>query len=67
MQDFLDRLGELCPKFAFSNKISLGYNRLEYRSSEGRHLVSSGRDLSIGLIAQNRGSGNLFDTFLVWS
>ena len=26
MQAFLDRLGEACPRFAFSNKISLSYN-----------------------------------------
>lgn len=67
MQDFLDRLGELCPRFAFSNKISLDYNRSEYKNSAGRRLVSSGRRFSIELIAQNRGSGNLFDTGLGWS
>ena len=66
MQDLLDRLGELCPKFALSNKIRMEYNRSEYRNSAGRRLVSSGRVLSIELLAQNRGSGNLFDTFLVW-
>lgn len=65
MQSFLDRLGALCPKFAFSNKIRLAYNRSEYRSSSGRRLASSGRVLSLELLAQNRGSGNLFDTFLV--
>ncbi len=62
MQSFLDRLGEACPKFAFSNKIGLNYNKTEYRNSKGRHLVSSGRSVSVELIAQNRGSGNLFDT-----
>ncbi len=67
MQDFLDRLGALCPKFAFSHKITLAHNRKEYRNSRGRHLVSEGRSFEIALIAQNRGSGNLFDTFLVWS
>lgn len=67
MQSFLDRLGEACPKFAFSNKIRLSYNRTEYRSTWGRRLVSSGRELSIELLAQNRGSGNLFDTFVGWS
>ncbi len=67
MQAFLDRLGELCPKFALSNKISLEYNRSEYRNSKGRRLVSSGRRLSIQLIVQDRGSGNLFDTFLGWT
>lgn len=67
MQDFLDRLGALCPKFAFSNKIGLEYNRTEYRNSLGRQLVSSGRQFYVGLLAQNRGSGNLFDTFFSWS
>ena len=66
MQAFLDRLGELCPRFALSNKISLSYNRSEYRNSKGRHLCCSGRSLEIGLIAQNRGSGNLFDTGFMW-
>ncbi len=67
MQSFLDRLGELCPRFALSNKIQLLHNRAEYRSSSGRVLTCAGRCLSIELLAQNRGSGNLFDTALVWS
>lgn len=67
MQSFLDRLGESCPRFAFSNKISLRYQRSDYRNSLGRHLVSSGWSLSMDLAVQNRGSGNLFDTFLGWS
>lgn len=62
MQNFLDRIGEACPRFAFSNKISLHDRRTEYRNSRGRHLTSSGRHISIQLLAQNRGSGNLFDT-----
>ncbi len=62
MQSFLDRLGEACPKFAFSNKIGLNYEKTEYRNSLGRHLVNSGRSVSVSLVAQNRGSGNLFDT-----
>lgn len=66
MQAFLDRLGELCPKFAFSHKIRMEYNRSEYRNSAGRRLVSSGRVFSLELLAQNRGSGNLFDTFFLW-
>lgn len=64
MQNFLDRLGETCPRFAFSNKIKLSYGKTEYRNSSGRRLTSSGSCLSILLIAQNRGSGNLFDTVL---
>ncbi len=66
MQAFLDRLGEACPRFAFSNKISLNYTKTEYRNSLGRHLTSSGRDVSVQLLAQNRGSGNLFDTALMY-
>ena len=62
MQNFLDRLGETCPRFAFSNKIQLSYRETEYRNSLGRHLTSSGSYFSVQLIAQNRGSGNLFDT-----
>ena len=67
MQSFLDRLGALCPRFALSNKISMDYQRTEYKNSKGRRLVSSGRSLDISLIAQNRGSGNLFDTGFGWS
>jgi PmbA protein len=66
MKDFLERLGAQCPKMAFSNKISLEYGRTEYRNSLGRHLLSSGGSLSIELLAQNRGSGNLFDMFFGW-
>lgn len=67
MQSFLDRLGKGCPRFAFSNKISLRYQRTDYRNSLGRHLVSSGWSLSMDMAVQSRGSGNLFDTFLGWS
>ena len=66
MKDFLERLGAQCPKMAFSNKISLVYGRTEYRNSLGRRLLSSGGYLSIELIAQNRGSGNLFDMVFSW-
>ena len=67
MQHLLDRLGELCPRFALSNKIGLLRTRTEYRNSKGRHLVSSTSYLNIALIAQDRGSGNLVDTGLGWS
>ena len=67
MQAFLDRLGALCPRFAFSNKISITYQEAEYQNSKGRKLKSAGRKIDIGLIAQNRGSGNLFDTAFGWS
>ncbi len=67
MQAFLDRLAELCPKFALSNKITINHNRTEYRNSKGRELTSSGSRLTINLIAQDRGSGNLFDSGFFWS
>ena len=67
MQDFLDRLGALCPKFALSNKISLAYHRTEYRNSAGRRLVSAGKLFSLDLAAQSRGSGNLIDSCFGWS
>ena len=35
MQSFLDRLGDACPRFAFSNKITLNYRKNEYRNSSG--------------------------------
>ncbi len=66
MQRFLDRLSEACPRFAFSNKITLSDERAEYRNSLGRHLVSAERKMGIALLAQNRGSGNLFDTTLAY-
>ena len=67
MQSFLDRLGALCPRFALSNKISMTRHETEYRNSKGRRFRSAGTNLDIGLIAQSRGSGNLFDTGLGWS
>ena len=67
MRAFLERLGEQCPKMAFSNKISLTHKKTEYRNSLGRHLISSGGYLAFQLLAQNRGSGNLFDTFFIWA
>lgn len=66
MQAFLDRLGAECPNFAFSNKIGLDYSNTEYRNSKGRRLYHSGGSIYVGLIAQNRGSGNIFDSFLGW-
>ena len=66
MKDFLERLGAQCPKMAFSNKIRLVHGRTEYRNSLGRRLLSSGGYLSIELLGQNRGSGNLFDMIFSW-
>ena len=67
MQSFLDRLGEECPRFAFSNKIGLKNEETEYRNSCGRHLVSLTGRLSVNLIVQNRGSCNLFDSAFGYS
>lgn len=67
MQAFLDRLGELCPRFAFTNKIGLEYNQSKYQNSAGRRLVSAGGKVFVDLVAQSRGSGNLFDTGFEWS
>ena len=67
MQHLLDRLAAECPRFALTNKISLTGGRTEYKNSKGRRLVSSRSSLNIELVAQNRGSGNLFDTGLFWS
>ena len=67
MQAFLDRLAALCPRFALSNKISMTYHEAAYRNTRGRTLRSVSRNIDIGLIAQNRGSGNLFDTAFGWS
>lgn len=66
MQAFLDKLGERCPNFAFSNKIRLTHKRREYRNSKGRRLVSGEKRFSLELIVQSRGSGNTFDTGLGW-
>lgn len=61
MQALLERMNAAFPKFAFSNKLKLNHHWTEYRNSRGRHLVCSNRELSIGLLFQCRGSGNLFD------
>ncbi len=66
MTDFLERMAEQCPKMALSNKITLAHGKTEYRNSLGRHLLSSGGHLSIALLGQNRGSGNLFDIVFAW-
>lgn len=67
MQALLDQIGEACPRFAISNKITLSHNFAEYRNSRGRHLVSDERALSIALLFQARGSGNLMDCFFAYS
>ena len=63
MQALLDRVSAACPRFAISNKIMLSHDSREYRNSEGRSLSWSDRVLSIGLVFQDRGAGNLMDGF----
>ena len=63
MQALLDRVSAACPRFAISNKITLSHDSREYRNSEGRSLSWSDRVLSIGLVFQDRGAGNLMDGF----
>lgn len=63
MQTLLDRISEACPRFAVSNKIMLSRSFSEYRNSNGRHLVCSDNALTIALLFQSRGSGNLMDCF----
>ncbi len=66
IQAFLDRLVELCPRFAISGKSIIMSTNSEYRNSLGRHLVSAARIFDIELLVQNRGSGNLFDMIFSW-
>ncbi len=63
MQAFLDRVSAACPRFAVSNKIMLTSDSRSYRNSEGRTLEWSDRVLSVGLLFQDRGAGNLMDGF----
>ena len=67
MQAFLDRLGALCPKFALSGKFYLESARSDYKNSGGRRLASSDSAFAVSLLAQERGSGNLFDTAFQWA
>lgn len=61
MQHLLDRIGEACPRFAMTNQVQLREKSVEYRNSEGRNLFCADRWLSISLVFQNRGAGNLMD------
>lgn len=67
MQAMLGKVGEACPGFAVSNKISLSWESGEYRNSNERNLKSSGSALDISLLFQSRGSGNLMDAFYQYS
>ncbi len=66
MQNFLDRVGEACPRFAISNKIYLNESCYEYNNSNGRRLACSDNKLGVELLFQARGSGNLMDCFYGW-
>lgn len=61
MQRLLDRISEACPRFAVSNKIKLAHFASTYQNSKGADLAASDSYLSLSLIFQNKGSGNLFD------
>ncbi len=67
MQKLIDKVGEACPRFAISNKISLSEVYSEYNNSNGRHFAYSDNVLEVGLLFQARGSGNLMDCFYGWS
>ncbi|HBH94582.1 MAG TPA: hypothetical protein DDX91_02450 [Ruminococcaceae bacterium] len=61
MQRLLDRLAVECPKFAVSNKIKLQHHENTYKNSMGADLLSLTDFLTMTLIFQDKGSGNLFD------
>ena len=63
MQTMLDDVSAACPGFAISNKISLNWDSEEYRNSKGRKLRSTDSSLTVSLLFQSRGSGNLMDAF----
>ena len=61
MQRLLDRISEACPRFAISNKIKLAHFASTYQNSNGADLAASDSYLTLSLIFQNKGAGNLFD------
>ncbi|MCM1054904.1 MAG: metallopeptidase TldD-related protein [Bacteroides sp.] len=61
IQGLLDRISKECPKFAVSDKIKLTDIITSYENSRGSALLSSVSYMSLGLIFQDKGSGNLFD------
>ncbi len=60
-KELLGEIQEACPDFCITNKLSLASESTEYINSSGRHLTSSTRYMSTGLVFQARGSGNVFD------
>lgn len=61
MQRLLDRITAECPNFAASDKIKLTDIISTYENSKGASLYSSVSYLSMSLIFQDKGAGNLFD------
>lgn len=67
VQALLDRISAACPRFALSNKVTYLQCEREYDSTDGRKLRWSDGLWNVGLIFQNRGSGNLMDGFYEYS
>lgn len=63
MQRLLDRLAKECPKFAVSHKIHLVHAESVYKNSRGADLKYAGDELTLELLFQSKGSGNLMDCF----
>lgn len=63
MQDFIDRVSLACPNFAISNKITKNKISSLYKNSSGREFSCKRSSLSVALLFQSRGSGNLMDAF----
>jgi len=61
MQNFLDKLAKECPEFSASQKIMISKNESLYQNSAGADMLSTDEWLTISLIFQKRGAGNLFD------
>lgn len=63
IQRLLERLSAECPRFAISNKVSLTHSFSEYKNSKGAFLQATNSFLSLVLLFQNRGAGNLYDCY----
>lgn len=61
MQHLLDRITEECPRFAVSNKIKLANFTSTYQNSKGASLSANDSWLTLSLLFQSKGAGNLFD------
>ncbi len=63
MQNILDKVGEVCPNFAISNKIMLMKESREYHNSNGRELKWADSAFNLGLVFQDKTAGNIMDGF----